>query len=146
MSSIDSTSDPQVAAETRSRKVFLSQYVNDRLPSWEGLLSAHDVSRLTRRPRWAPAALTLFGKFPTPAKFRGRAISWYRGDVAGWMGKHSLEQPTSPQAASRIRAAITRPARQLHLFGCSWGSAGPRRPRLCLTFPRSAKRTRRHGP
>jgi predicted DNA-binding transcriptional regulator AlpA len=141
MSSVESLSDPQLAAVTRSRNVVLSPYVNERFPAWEDLLSAHHVSRLTRRPRWALAAMALLGQFPTPARFRGRAIGWHRGDVARWIGKRSAAPPL-PCACG----AVKRPIGQLPLFRCLSGQAGSRPAQPCGTFPGTPRKTRRHGP
>jgi hypothetical protein len=68
-------------------RVTLSKWVNERFPPWEQLLSAHDVARLTRRPRWVLLGLMLLGRFPTKQCFHGRQIGWLRDDVLDWIGK-----------------------------------------------------------
>lgn len=75
------------AAPAAPRRVSLSPYVNERFPNWEELLSAHDVARLTRRPRWMVLSLALFGRFPREYRFHGRAIGWLRSDVLRWLAK-----------------------------------------------------------
>src|SRR5579883_556303 len=52
MSSDESSRAPQSVAPAPTRNVVLSPFVNERFPAWEDLLSAHDVARITRRPRW----------------------------------------------------------------------------------------------
>lgn len=65
--------------------VSLSKWVNEKLPAWNEILGAHEVARLTRRPRWILAALAYVGQFPKPQRFRGRAIGWHRRDVQRWL-------------------------------------------------------------
>ena len=66
--------------------VSLSRWVNEGLPSCQALLTAHEVARLTRRPRWVLEALTLFRRFPKKQRFHGRRIGWRRHDVLLWLG------------------------------------------------------------
>jgi predicted DNA-binding transcriptional regulator AlpA len=75
----------QHAIERASKNVTLSPYINERLPDWEQLLSARDVARLTRRPRWMVVSLALLGRFPRKRKYRGRGIGWLRSDVLHWL-------------------------------------------------------------
>jgi len=72
------------------RPIVLSRWVNEPYPPLTELLSAHDVARLTRRPRWLLAGLALIGRFPKKARFRGRALGWWRSDVLEWMAKDLL--------------------------------------------------------
>ena len=65
--------------------VSLSRWVNEGLPSCQALLTAHEVARLTRRPRWVLEALTLFRRFPKKQRFHGRRIGWRRHDVLLWL-------------------------------------------------------------
>lgn len=65
--------------------VALSKWVNEKLPAWNEILGAHEVARLTRRPRWILATLAFVGQFPKPRRFRGRAIGWHRRDVQRWL-------------------------------------------------------------
>src|SRR3989440_11502124 len=68
-------------------RVTLSKWVNERFPAWEQLLSAHDVARLTRRPRWIVLSLAMVGRFPRKRRFHGRGIGWLRSDVVHWLAK-----------------------------------------------------------
>ena len=79
--------DERAPCAASSDRVTLSKWVNERFPPWEQLLSAHDVARLTRRPRWVLLGLMLFGRFPTKQCFHGRRIGWLRDDVLDWIGK-----------------------------------------------------------
>lgn len=74
-------------AIVRSGDVSLSKWVNEKFPSLNEILSAHEVARLTRRHRWVLVALTLLGRFPKQQRFRGRAIGWRRGDLDPWLRK-----------------------------------------------------------
>ena len=74
---------PDPAAPLR---VTLSRWVNESPPSYQEVLTAHDVSRLTRRPRWVLETLTLFGRFPKKQRFHGRRIGWRRHEVLRWLG------------------------------------------------------------
>jgi predicted DNA-binding transcriptional regulator AlpA len=108
MSSVDSISDPQFAAVARSRNVVLSPYVNERFPAWEDLLSAHDVSRLTRRPRWVLLSLMVIGRFPRKVRFRGHAIGWLRPDIAPWLVMHAPRPPCLQVPAKAHRPGTIR--------------------------------------
>lgn len=87
MSSVESPSSSQVAATSPSRNVVLSPFVNERFPAWEDLLSAHDVARLMRRPRWVLAGLAFFGRFPRKRRYHGHSIGWLRSDVLSWLAR-----------------------------------------------------------
>jgi predicted DNA-binding transcriptional regulator AlpA len=77
---------PAEHAITRaSNNVAISPWVNERFPDWEQLLSARDVARLTRRPRWIVLSLALLGRFPRKRRFHGRGIGWLRSDVLHWL-------------------------------------------------------------
>jgi predicted DNA-binding transcriptional regulator AlpA len=84
--------------------IVLSRWVNEPYPPLTQLLSAHDVARLTRRPRWLLAGLVLIGRFPRKARFRGRAIGWWLPDVLEWIAKDlalDSHQVTSSRRCSR---------------------------------------------
>jgi predicted DNA-binding transcriptional regulator AlpA len=87
MSPEDLSSEERAASAASPEIVTLSKWVNERFPPWEQLLSAHDVARLTRRPRWVLLGLTLLGRFPRKHCFHGRRIGWLRDDVLDWIGK-----------------------------------------------------------
>ncbi len=79
-------SRPERLDGTTAERVSLSRWVNERLPSCQEILTDHDVARLTRRPQWVLAALTLLGRFPSKQRFHGRRIGWRRHEVLLWLG------------------------------------------------------------
>ena len=83
----DESAPVQPALPVASHRVSLSPYVNEPLPNWEELLSAHDVARLTRRPRWVVLSLALLGRFPRKHRYHGRNIGWLRADVLTWLAR-----------------------------------------------------------
>src|SRR5215472_1736741 len=92
MTSDDLSAESQGPATVPFLKVVLSPYVNQPFPAWEELLSAHDVARLTRRPRWVLTSLVLLGRFPKRCRYHGRGIGWLRSDVLSWLTR-DLEAP-----------------------------------------------------
>jgi predicted DNA-binding transcriptional regulator AlpA len=83
----DSLSRAHAASAARAQAVTLSPWVNEPIPAWEQLLSAHDVARLTRRPRWILAGLALVRRFPRERRYHGRGVGWLRSDVIHWLAK-----------------------------------------------------------
>jgi predicted DNA-binding transcriptional regulator AlpA len=81
----DKSSPITPAPPAASHRVSLSPYVNEQFPIWEEMLSAHDVARLTRRPRWMVLSLALLGRVPRKRRFHGRDIGWLRSDVVRWL-------------------------------------------------------------
>ena len=104
-------------SDSRPRKttgsVALSKWVNEKLPAWDEILSAHDVARLTRRRQWVVYALALFGRFPKQQRFHGRAIGWAKRDVLNCLSNESAcrrqFQHTSHRANSRESLQQTLP-------------------------------------
>jgi len=78
-------------------QVALLQWVNDRPPSWDDILTAHDLARLTRRPKWALTILSLLGWLPRKQQFRGRRIGWCRSQFEEWLLAEKI---------ARIRAGV----------------------------------------
>lgn len=89
-----------------ARRVTLSPWTNERLPPLNEILSAHDVARLIRRPKWLLAGLSLIGRFPRRMRFRGRVIGWRRSDILEWMDRdrmcmsHGAPMPRSARRRS----------------------------------------------
>src|ERR1700726_2590666 len=98
----------QVTATASSRNVVLSPWVDEPLPAWEELLSAHDVARLTRRPRWVLASLVLLGRFPRKCRYHGRGIGWLRSDVLSWLTRQLEAGGCRAEGASIARQRIRR--------------------------------------
>ena len=93
--------DPKAAP---ARPIVLSRWINEPYPPLTELLSAYDVARLTRRPRWLLVGLTLIGRFPKKARFRGRTLGWWLSDVLEWMARDlevASDQATSSQVSLR---------------------------------------------
>lgn len=67
--------------------VTLSRWVNEPLPPVQELLSAHDVARLTRRPKLVISGLVLLRRFPKKRRYRGRQVGWLRSDVQDWLAR-----------------------------------------------------------
>jgi predicted DNA-binding transcriptional regulator AlpA len=88
--------------------VRLSHWVNEPYPPITEHLSAHEVARLTRRPRCVLWALALIGRFPRKARYRARAFGWRRSDVLEWMARDLVLQ----QDAVLPKTYSTAPRRQ----------------------------------
>jgi hypothetical protein len=67
--------------------ITLSPWVNEPLPPFSQLLTAHDIARLTRRPKWMLVGLSFVGRFPRKRRYRGRRMGWLRADVIEWLAK-----------------------------------------------------------
>jgi predicted DNA-binding transcriptional regulator AlpA len=129
-----------------SKNVTLSPWVNEQFPAWEQLLSAHDVARLCRRPRWALRALVLVGQLPKPRRFRGRAVGWHRHDIEHWLARSVVASRAAAQSSARIRHSGALADGQLCLFGCrSYRRTGHQLTRCMVSTGRRLRR-RRHGP
>lgn len=61
--------DPNSRLRLPRARVALSRWVNEPLPAWQDILSAHDVARLTRRPSWILCGLALVGRFPNKCQY-----------------------------------------------------------------------------
>jgi predicted DNA-binding transcriptional regulator AlpA len=122
--SSDPSLAPQVAASAPSRNVVLSPWVNEPLPAWEELLSAHDVARLTRRPRWVLASLVLLGRFPRKCRYHGRGIGWLRSDVLSWLTKELETAGCRAEASAIARRSISR--QRARPLGCAYPCAARR--------------------
>ncbi len=79
--------------------VRLSHWVNEPYPPISELLSAHEVARLTRRPRFVLWGLALIGRFPRKARYRSRTFGWRRSDVLDWLARGMALQDEHPSAA-----------------------------------------------
>ena len=121
-----SRTEQRASAVAVSTNVSLSKWVNERFPAWEQLLSAHDVARLTRRPRWVLLSLMVLGRFPRKHTFHGRGLGWLRNDVLGWMSK-DLRVPNCH--ADRAPMLRRRFARQISLPLQCAGACSARRHR-----------------
>jgi len=98
----------QPAPLAASYRVSLSPYVNEQLPNWEELLSAHDVARLTRRPRWVLASLVLLRRFPRKQRYHGRGVGWLRSDIIHWLSKDLRATTCHSAPTQTIRPRVAR--------------------------------------
>jgi len=106
--SIDSTiPEAKPASVPHVFDVRIPRWVNERCPPLDDILSAHDVARLTRRPRWLVTALCAVGRFPSRLRFRGRRIGWRRSEVLEWMA-HELTVDEAAQGADRLERRCSR--------------------------------------
>ena len=98
----------------RRENVTLPPWVNESLPAFSDLLSAHDVARLTRRSRWALSGLMLLGRFPKRRRYQGRPIGWNRNEVLEWLCRDLAtirEQGAAPRLCSFCAVAVARSRR-----------------------------------
>jgi predicted DNA-binding transcriptional regulator AlpA len=107
--------------------VCLSPWVNEPLPAYTELLTAHDVSRLTRRGKCVLAVLTLAGFFPEKRRSRGRGIGWLRSDVERWVQSTESNRHCRRSPEDRFRTAVRYVVRQ-----CRSGTDGS--VRACFQF------------
>ena len=77
----------EVSTPALAGRITLSPWVNERFPGWDQILSAHEVARLTRRPRWMLCGMSLLGQFPKKHRFHGRRIGWLRSEIVDWLAK-----------------------------------------------------------
>jgi predicted DNA-binding transcriptional regulator AlpA len=84
--------------------VILSRWVNELPPPFQELLSAHDVARLTRRPKLLISGLVLLRRFPKKRRYRGRQVGWLRADVLDWMSRDlALDETSQPAPRHCLR-------------------------------------------
>jgi len=126
MSSDHSPPAADLTSAARSGAISLSPWVNERFPPWEQLLSAHDVARLTRRPKWVLLSMAAVGRFPRKTCYHGRSIGWLRADVLEWLAKdHRVWSCVGPRSPARQYLS----GRQICLpFGCrrDWTKRRPK--------------------
>jgi hypothetical protein len=112
--STNSIKSANEAAVGLRQQVSISRWVNEPYPAWDGLLTAHDVARLIRRPPWMVSGLAAVGQFPRRQRFRGKKIGWLKTDILDWMARASRYQvaltPNSPNSGRRHR--LTPPNQQ----------------------------------
>lgn len=108
-----STNEGSPAAPTiirTSQDLRLPRWVNEPLPDLRALLSASEISRLTRRPRWLLLGLAVLGRFPKQRTYCGKPVGWHRADVLDWLTQNmTMEADQSPRSG-RCRHASPRQA------------------------------------
>ena len=93
-----------------SHDVYLPRWVNEPLPDLRAILSAGEISRLTRRPRWLLLGLAVLGRFPKQRTHCGKAVGWHRADVLDWLTQHMTIEPDRPLTPRTCRQARPRQA------------------------------------
>ena len=91
-----STNESSPAAPTiirTSQGLRLPRWVNEPPPDLRALLSASEISRLTRRPRWLLLGLAVLGRFPKQRTHCGKPVGWHRADVLDWLTQHMAVEP-----------------------------------------------------
>jgi predicted DNA-binding transcriptional regulator AlpA len=107
------------ASPAASGRISLSPYVNEQFPNWGELLSARDVARLTRRPRWIVLTLSALSRFPRKHRFHGRGIGWLRSDVLEWMSRDVTIDPAPVFKRPARRCAKASQRQSCLPFECS---------------------------
>ena len=110
--------DPLPPERNVCSRLHLSKWINEPCPAWTTLLTAHEVARLTRRPRCLLPALALFGRFPAPTRYRGKTLGWQPSDIEAWLEmKH-----TSAADARRTSRCLGRVARKKTFCRTRWSA------------------------
>lgn len=96
----------EITISRAPQDVYLPRWVNEPLPDLRAILSASEISRLTRRPPWLLLSLAVFGRFPKRRTHCGKPVGWHRADVLDW-----LTQNMTIESDHRVKARHCRPAR-----------------------------------
>jgi hypothetical protein len=84
------------------QRVLISRWVNEPYPAWDQILTAHDLSRLIRRPPWVIKSMAAVGQFPQRQRFRGKKVGWLKADILEWMARSGCHRvASSPDQAGR---------------------------------------------
>jgi len=84
-----------------SQDVYLPRWVNEPLPDLRAILSAGEISRLTRRPRWLLLGLAVLGRFPKQRTHCGKPVGWHRADVLDWLTHNMAIEAERPRTTRR---------------------------------------------
>lgn len=99
-----STSESPSVAPTIIRapqNLRLPRWVNEPLPDLRAILSASEISRLTRRPRWLLLGLAVLGQFPKQRTHCGKPVGWHRADVLDWLTQNmTIDADSNPGSRS----------------------------------------------
>lgn len=108
-----STTESSAVAPTiirTSQDLRLPRWVNEPLPDLRALLSASEISRLTRRPRWLLLGLAVLGRFPKQRTHCGKPVGWHRTDVLDWLTQNMTTDADSNTESGRCQHARPRQA------------------------------------
>lgn len=109
---------PRAELASLAPGVEISPFLDERFPPLNQLLTAHEVARLVRRPRWYFCSLALIGGFPVKRRFRGRWAGWIRSDVSEWIQKNL--PPPSAHPPKAHPAKVIAHQRRLPLGRTEW--------------------------
>ena len=101
-----STSESSAVAPTiirASQDLRLPRWVNEPLPDLRAILSANEISRLTRRPRWLLLGLAALGRFPKRRTHCGKPVGWHRTDVLDWLTQNMTIETDDTSESSACR-------------------------------------------
>ena len=88
-----------------AQELHLPRWVNEPLPDLRAILSASEISRLTRRPRWLLLGLAALGQFPKRRTHCGKPVGWHRTDVLDWLTQNMTIEPDRQPEAKDCRQA-----------------------------------------
>lgn len=91
----------EITIARASQDVHLPRWVNEPLPDLRAILSASEISRLTRRPRWLLLGLAAIGRFPKRRTHCGKPVGWHRADVLDWLTHDVTMEAESPADTRR---------------------------------------------
>ena len=123
-----------------SQDIRLPRWVNEPLPDLRTLLSASEISRLTRRPRWLLLGLTVLGRFPKQRTHCGKPVGWHRADVLDWLTQNMTVE--ADQAHDRDVVG-TRPHARLACRSTRAGVTKELKNPSCATLPEGNARDSR---
>jgi hypothetical protein len=94
---------PDTGGVSVRQRVSISRWVNEPYPAWDCILTAHDVARLIRRPRWMLGSLAAIGQIPCRQRFHGKHIGWLKADILEWMVRST--RPPVDKTSNRAHCA-----------------------------------------
>lgn len=112
MESRSSTGNESGATSVTRTKcdVELPRWVNEPLLDVHEILSGHEISRLTRRPRRLLLGLAAIGQFPKRRTHGGKPVGWHRADVLDWLTQHMTMEPDCQTTERTCRQSRPRQA------------------------------------
>lgn len=95
----------EITVARASQDVYLPRWVNEPLPDLRAILSAGEISRLTRRPRWLLLGLAVLGRFPKQRTHCGKPVGWHRADVLDWLTQNMTMEVDQRSSLRHCRQA-----------------------------------------
>jgi len=100
----------EISVARASQDVYIPRWVNEPLPDLRAILSASEISRLTRRPRWLLLGLAVLGRFPKQRTHCGKPVGWHRADVLDWLTQNMTIEDARASEPRTCRSARPRQA------------------------------------